>query len=42
MPPFFHTSKVVELCSKEIANKLRVIDKARGDLRFSSWVLNQK
>ena len=25
---FFHTSKVVELCSKEIANKLRVIDKA--------------
>ena len=25
---FVHTSKVVELCSKEIANKLRVIDKA--------------
>ena len=36
---FSNTSKVVELCSKEIANKLRVIDKAEsgrslGNLQF--------
>ena len=34
MPAFFvQTSKVVELCSKEIANKLRVIDKAESEGR---------
>ena len=35
---FVHTSKVVELCSKEIANKLRVIDKAESEGRtFGSF-----